>query len=286
MKKGIKIGIAIVCAVLIALVLWFLLGSVSPFESIRKAHNQPKALVSLQQQAPEIADEMHITAHRGVNALAPENTLPAYEKAIELGYYSAECDIKQTADGRWVLYHDPLLYTRFLKTGTVGGKDFKTLRSFEYKTGTDFWNCSGLQIPTLEEYLDLFVGTETRPQIEIKTSRYDSLSTVIDAVKERGLEKTAIIISFDLEQLKEIRKYDNEIELWYLVYKINQTKIDEAKALGNCWLSADAGVNNKKTISMCLEQDVGLSLWTINKVQKAEELHALGVRYIETDILY
>ena len=250
MKKKTKIFLFIVIAVIFALLLWLLCGPFSPFARMRKLYNQPQELVSLAQEAPDIAEEMFITAHRGVNAQAPENTLPAYEKAIEHGYYSAECDVKQTADGTWVLYHDPLLYSRFLKGGTVGDKDLKTLKEYQYKTGTAFWDYPDLRIPTLEEYLDLFVGNKTRPQIEIKTSNYNSLSTIVDALKAKGLEKSAIIISFDIEQLKEIRKYNSKIELWYLVYNINQKRIDEAKSLGNCWISADFGSITKR-ISSC-----------------------------------
>ena len=114
-KKKSKIVLIIISIILLALVLFALFGSYSPFEGIRKTHYKSQTLISLSDEAPEIADSINITAHRGVNALAPENTVPAYEKAIELGYYSAECDIKQTSDGTWVLYHDPVLFTRFLK---------------------------------------------------------------------------------------------------------------------------------------------------------------------------
>ena len=286
MSKKKKIVILILALVFCAFLLWFFLGSFSPFEGIRKMHYQPKSLISLQDEAPDIASEMYITAHRGVNMQAPENTLPAYEKAVALGYYSAECDIKQTSDGAWVLYHDPLLLTRFGKCGAVGDKDLSTLQSYPYKTGTAFWEYGDLRIPTLEEYLDVFVGSSTRPQIEIKTSNYDSLKSVVDAIKAKGLEKSAIIIDFDLEHLQEIRSYDSEIELWYLVYGINQKKIDEAKSLGNCWISADFGLNNQKDIELCLSQDVGLSLWTVNKPEDARKLYEMGVRYIETDIMY
>lgn len=285
-KKKSKIVLITISIILLALMLFALFGSYSPFESIRKSHYKAQTLISLSDEAPEIADSIHITAHRGVNSLAPENTVPAYQKSVDLGYYSAECDIKQTSDGTWVLYHDPVLFTRFLKSGTVGGKNLNTLKSYEYKTGSAFWEYPDLRIPTLDEYLDCFADTKTRPQIEIKTSNYDSLKSVIDAVKKRGLEKSAIIISFDLEQLKEIRKYDKDIELWYLVYKIDQKKIDEAKSIGNCWLSADFSLNNEKTISLCLEQNVGLSLWTVNKPEDVKKLYDMGVRYIETDRLY
>ena len=285
MNKRLKILLVIIGILLFTGLMFCLIGPFSPFEGLRKAYNKPTELVSLSESEPEIAEKMHITAHRGVNMLAPENTIPAYKKSVELGYYSAECDIKQTSDGEWVLYHDPILFTRFQKFGAVGDKDLKTIKSYEYKTGSAFWQYPGLRIPTLDEFLDCFVGSDTRPQIEIKTSNYDSLSSVVEAVKKKGLEKQAIIISFDYEQLEEIRKTDKDIELWYLVYKIKQSDIDKAKSLSNCWISADFGLNNEKTIKLCAEQNIGLSLWTVNKPSDAKKLYDMGVRYIETDLL-
>ncbi len=261
-----------------------LMSTSSPIFLLKKAVNKPEPLIPLS-QSTVIAEEMHITAHRGVNAQAPENTLPAYEKAVELGYYSAECDIKLTKDGVWVLSHDSLVSSSFWQVGLIKNTDFETLRTYDYNTGAGFWLYPDLKIPTLDEFLDVFVGSKTRPQIEIKTDDYDNLDTVLDAVNAKGLHDAAIIISFDLEQLQIIRELDPDIELWYLCYRISQKKIDEAKSLGNCWLSADVKVNTKKTITRALDQGVGLSLWTVDTVKKAEKLYDMGVRYIETDKL-
>lgn len=256
----------------------------SPVLYLKQMANQPKELISIA-DSDVIKQPMHITAHRGVNGLAPENTLPSYELAVEHGYYSAECDIKLTSDNVWVLSHDSLVSSNFWQLGTIAHTDFATLRTYPYNSGANFWLYPDLRIATLDEFLDVFAGSNTRPQIEIKTSNYDMLHTVLEAVRAKGMEKQAIIISFDLKQLQIIRDLDPDIELWYLVYGITQKKIDAAKALGNCWLSADRKTNNERTIRLALSQDVGLSLWTVDSVKDAEKLYNMGVRYIETDRL-
>ncbi len=261
-----------------------LMSPTSPVFLLKKAANQPKELYSISDSAV-IEEKMHITAHRGVNAEAPENTLPAYQKAVEYGYYSAECDIKLTSDNVWVLAHNNNLGSKFWQQGLVAKTDFETLRTYTYCSGANFWTFPDLKIPTLDEFLDVFVGCETRPQIEIKTSNYDMLHTVIDAVRAKGLASQAIIISFDLKQLRILREYDKDIELWYLCYMITQKKIDEAKSLGNCWLSADYATNTVKTISKALDQNVGVSVWTVDTIKDAEKMYKLGMRYIETDRL-
>ena len=270
----------IISAVLVPL----FMAAGSPVLYLKQMANQPKELISIA-DSTVIEEPLHITAHRGVNGLAPENTLPSYQLAVEHGYYSAECDIKLTSDNVWVLSHDSLVSSSFWQWGLIAKTDFATLRTYTYDSGANFWTYPDLHIATLDEFLDVFAGSETRPQIEIKTSNYDMLYTVLDAVRAKGMEKQAIIISFDLKQLQIIRELDPDIELWYLVYAITQKKIDEAKALGNCWLSADRKTNNESMIRRALSQDVGLSLWTVDSVKDAEKLYNMGVRYIETDRL-
>lgn len=229
-------------------------------------------------------EEMFITAHRGVTAYAPENTLPAYEKSVELGYYTAECDIRLTKDGVWVLHHNGDL-AMFGKEGTIEDHTYEELCSYKYVRGT---NCDmeGLKICTLDEFLDVFVGTSTRPQIEIKTETYDTLGTVVDAVEKKRMAEQSIVISFDLEQLRIIHELNPDIELWYLVGKITPECIAEAKALSEkVWLSPCYDDNDEESIKLAIDAGIGVSFWTVDTVEDAKKLFNMGVKYIETDIL-
>ena len=143
-----------------------------------------------------------------------------------------------------------------------------------------------MRIPTLDEYLDIFVGSDTRPQIEIKADNYDLLYTVVDAVKEKGLAENAIVISFDLEQLKVINQLDPNIELWYLIDEITPENIAEAQAVSEkVWLSPNFSKNNQASIQLALDAGIGVSFWTVNTIEDAKMLYDMGVRYMETDIL-
>lgn len=283
MIKMINVLNKIITAVLVPI---FMLP-ISPVLLIKKAIYKPFELTSLEDSDYSyLADELYITAHRGVTAVAPENTIPAYEEAVRLGYYSAECDIKLTSDNVWVLAHNSDLNSRMWQLGNVEDTDFATLRTYSYKNGTNFWKYKDLKMPTLDEFLDVFVGSETRPQIEIKCDNLDLLYTVVDAVKAKGLEKTAIIISFSLDQLKVIHDYDSSIELWYLVDEVTQDNINAAKALGsNVWLSANFAKNDAQSIKLAVDNNIGVSYWTVDTVEDAKMLYDMGVRYIETDRL-
>lgn len=257
-----------------------------PFVHVAKIFNRPFELISLSENNIGSADDpIYLTAHRGITAVAPENSLPAYEKAVELGFYSAECDIRLTKDGHWVLLHNDDVNGRFCQFGEVEEMTLEEVRKLRFKNGSNFWAYENLGMPTLEEYLDVFVGSSTRPQIEIKSDNFDMLHTILEAVEERGLKEQSIIISFDLEQLKAIRKLDSEIELWYLIDKIDEKNIAEAKELGNTWLSPNLAANDKASIKLAVDNGIGLSFWTVNTVEDAKMLYDMGVRYMETDTL-
>lgn len=257
-----------------------------PFVHVAKLFNRPFELISLSENGVGSPDDpIYLTAHRGITAVAPENSLPAYEKAVELGFYSAECDIRLTKDGHWVLLHNDDVNGRFCQFGAVEDMTLEEVRKLRFKNGSNFWAYEGLGMPTLEEYLDVFVGSSTKPQIEIKSENYDRLYTILEAVEAKGLTKQSIIISFDLEQLKAIRALNKDIELWYLIDKIDEKNIAEAKELGNTWLSPNLAANDTQSIQLAVDNGIGLSFWTVNTIEDAKMLYSMGVRYMETDKL-
>lgn len=257
-----------------------------PFLSIAKIIYAEKEVISLSENGVGTEDDpVYLTAHRGITAYAPENTIPSYEKAVELGFYTAECDIQLTKDNVWVLNHNSDTNSMFFEMGEISDYTLEELKTFTYKSGVNFWQ-EGLKIATLDEYLDVFVGTETRPQIEIKADGYEMLYTVVEAVEAKGLVEEAIVISFDFEQLEVIHELNPEIELWYLIDEITAEEIEKAQALGdNVWLSPDFEENDRDSVQLALDAGIGVSFWTVNTVEDAKMLYDMGVRYIETDIL-
>ena len=259
----------------------------SPTYPIIVLFNQPQQLISLSENGVGSAeDPVYLTAHRGVNALAPENSLPSFEEAVNNGYYSAECDIQLTKDNKWVVIHNAEVDDRFCQFGKIADLTLDELKTFSYCWGPNLWKYKDTRIPTLEEYLDVFVGTDTRPQIEIGIENYDLLYTIVDAISERDLDDQAIILTYNLKQLKMIHELNPDIELWYMVEKMTPEVIAEAKELGdNVWLSSDYENNTEEDIKLALNKNINFSLFTVNTVEEAKVLYDMGVRYIETDIL-
>ena len=259
----------------------------SPTHPIIVLFNQPKQLISLSENGVGSAeDPVYLTAHRGVHALAPENSLPSFEEAVNNGYYSAECDIQLTKDNKWVVIHNAEVDGRFCQYGKIKDLTLEELKTFSYCWGANLWKYKDTRIPTLEEYLDVFVGTDTRPQIEIGVENYDMLYSIVEAISERDLDEQAIVLTYNLKQLRAIRELNPDIELWYLVDEMTPEIIAQAKELGgNVWLSASYDKNTEENIKLAKSEGINFSLFTVNTVEEAKALYDMGVRYIETDIL-
>jgi glycerophosphoryl diester phosphodiesterase len=258
-----------------------------PFVHVVKLFNLPSEVVTISDKGIEkTGDPIYFTAHRGVTSVAPENTIPAYEEAVRLGYYSAECDIQRTKDGVWVLLHNDTVDKWFCEYGPIKDVTYAEASKYSFKGGSNFWAYDDLRIPTLDEFLDVFVGTNTRPQIEIKAETYDTLHEVVEAVEKKGLVESSIVISFDLQQLREIYKLNDKIELWYLVDRITEENIAEARSISDkVWLSANFDKNDRRSVQLALDSGIDVSYWTVNTIEDAKMMYDLGVRYLETDIL-
>lgn len=258
-----------------------------PFVHVVKLFNLPSEVVTISDKGIEKpGDPIYFTAHRGVTSVAPENTIPAYEEAVRLGYYSAECDIQRTKDGVWVLLHNDTVDKWFCEYGPIKDVTYAEASKYSFKGGSNFWAYDDLRIPTLDEFLDVFVGTNTRPQIEIKAETYDTLHEVVEAVEKKGLVESSIVISFDLQQLREIYKLNDKIELWYLVDRITEENVAEARSISDkVWLSANFDKNDRRSVQLALDSGIDVSYWTVNTVEDAKMMYDLGVRYLETDIL-
>lgn len=260
---------------------------ISPTYPVIVLFNQPKELISLSENGVGTAeDPVYLTAHRGVHALAPENSLPSFEEAVNNGYYSAECDIQLTKDNKWVVIHNAEVDGRFCQYGKIADLTLEELKTFSYMWGANVWKYKDSRIPTLEEYLDVFVGTSTRPQIEIGIPDFEYLGDIVKAIEERELVNQAIVLTYNLKQLKAIHELNPDIELWYLVDEMTPEIIAEAKALGdNVWLSASYDKNTEENIKLAKSENINFSLFTVNTLEEAKALYDMGVRYIETDTL-
>jgi glycerophosphoryl diester phosphodiesterase len=139
------------------------------------------------ERVPHFADlPVANIAHAGAQGHAPDNTLEAFELALEMGADTLEMDAQITADGEIVLHHDGTVDRQTDGTGAVVEltlaelKELDAGHGFEDDDGGFPWRGQGVEIPTLEEVFDAF--PDTYLIVELKT---DGGPAIVDAVVER-----------------------------------------------------------------------------------------------------
>jgi len=100
---------------------------------------------------------VRISLHRGANRYAPENTTPAYEKAIRMGVDFVEFDVRTTKDGKWYLLHDGNLNRTTDGVGPIldANSSVVSALSAGAKFGAPY---AGVKVPSLDEFLDVVSG--------------------------------------------------------------------------------------------------------------------------------
>lgn len=153
-----------------------------------------------------------VISHRGANLHAPQNTLPAFEKSLEIGVDGFETDIHVTIDGVPVVCHNYDIDETSDGKGFIAEKTLEELRSYDFGS---YFNkkFAGTKIPTLDEFLTLCEGADIEVlNIELKSPKQKESGIVaktIEAVKAHGLFDKLIISSFDSALLAEAKQIDN-----------------------------------------------------------------------------
>lgn len=154
-------------------------------------------------------------AHRGGSALAPENTLLAFQRALSWwGADVLELDVQPTADGRAVVVHDPTLDRTTDASGPVAGRTLPELRDvdagyrFTPDGGATFpFRGRGVGLATLDEVLDTFPAA--RINVEVKDGR--AQAAVLRAITERRAEHRVLVAAGDSRDRRLFRRYPGPV---------------------------------------------------------------------------
>ena len=207
-----------------------------------------------------VKHSVEIIAHRGANREAPENTLPAFEKALAMGVDGIELDVQITSDGVPIIHHDPV----------VGGQPIVGMTVAELKKLKP--------APTLAEVLTLVNG-QCRLYVEVKAP------TATDAVIHllAPHHEWCAIHSFD-HRIAAVASLFTECPTGILLvsYLVKTVPAMEAANARDVWQQADF-------VDRALVTDVHLAggrviAWTVNDANRARELIDLGVDGICTDL--
>lgn len=226
--------------------------------------------------------EYYLTAHRGLSSVAPENTAAALEQAGKAGYYAAEFDIMLTSDGVWVLMHDDKVDRMTDGEGEVGSFTYEEISKLKIDSGKGVENYPDERIITLEEAIAICRKYSMRPMIEVKDGEPEDMRGLLTAIRLMGI-KDALIIDFNSDRIRELRRLDSEIELWYLDSKIDEDSLEFAKENNTAIAFNHKKLVNYSVIKSAKQEGITLAAWTVDFMPFMDILTSLGVNYITTN---
>jgi glycerophosphoryl diester phosphodiesterase len=145
----------------------------------------------------KLARPFRIIAHRGASGYAPENTMAAFVRAVDMGATEVETDVALTRDGHLLLFHDDTLERTTNGSGLPELYTLEELKRLDAGSWVDprlSWDRDyrGEQLITLDELLDRF-GDALTYHVEIKKEMLGLVPTLIGAIADRGLTGNVFI---------------------------------------------------------------------------------------------
>lgn len=222
---------------------------------------------------------MQVIAHRGASGHRPENTLPAYELAIEMRADMIEIDLHKTKDGHIVVTHDAELPG----LGEIADRTLQELRSLDMGEGE--------RIPVLDDVLDDF-ASRIAFNLEIKwgtAGDYEGLEEqTLEALGRRGLGSDILFSSFRRSVLRRLRELDAEARLALLVTPESKTysldsALDHAAALGCEALNPHWAQVDEELVERSHGAGLAVNVYTVNEIAGMRRMLELGVDGVFTN---
>ncbi len=230
-------------------------------------------------ETAEFRRDTLVIAHRGASQGAPENTLAAFQQAIDEGADAIELDVQQTADGEIVVIHD-----KDVKRVTGADGNVWELTAAEISrldAGSSFsQSFKGTQIPTLAQTADL-AGSQTSLMIELKINGHNPNLTrdVLDLARNADTLQRYSFISLDYDALQQIRRLDPDQNIGLLI----SANIGNINSLDVDFLALSKSLVDPSLVAEAREMERPVYVWTIDDENEMFRMLDLGVDGIITN---
>jgi len=267
---------------------------------------------------PQTSRTFDIEGHRGCRGLMPENTLPAFLKAIDLGVNTLELDVVVSRDQQLVVSHDPFFSADFTLDPDgkpISGDQQKQLNLFQmdyaeirrYDVGSlgnkRFPEQRRLKTykPLLSEvfretrrYIQAHGLTQVRYNVETKsTPAGDGIfnpkpeifaKLLYDEILKNEIQKYVMVQSFDVRTLQEFRKYQVKLPLVLLVENRDgiQRNIDRLGFQPDVY-SPNFLLVDEPTVTYCRQRGILIIPWTVNEEADMQSMKKLSLNGLITD---
>lgn len=218
-----------------------------------------------------------VFAHRGGSKLAPENTIPAFDRGMAAGADGLELDVHLSRDGIVVVHHDRLLDRTTRGRGPVCDRTAGEL--------------AALDVPTLADVLARY--RQARLIIELKEERADLARAVVDEVRRADAAARVCVGSFSVRALRAVRTFGPEIAT-------SGGSLEVRFALYRSWINLSPGrppyrafqvpetsgrtrVVSPRFVRLAHEAGIAVQVWTVDDPADIRRLLDWGVDGIISD---
>jgi len=248
-----------------------------------------------------MSTEPLIIGHRGASALAPENTLAAFTRALHTGADGIEFDVRLSYDGVPVVIHDASLARTALIDRLVSELTSEELQKIDVGTWFDRrqlphqTNYAGEKLPTLSQVFDLFRQNNALLHLEMKCgpSEADSLATAVsNLISGSSILDRVIVESFDLSATAVVKKIDPRIRTAALFEPkfsrpvstvLRMKMVDLAVACGADEIALHHSLASHRLLEKARRAGLSIVIWTVDSAQWVERALSLGVKALITN---
>jgi len=230
-----------------------------------------------------------IIGHRGYPAKYPENTLAAFQGAIDAGAVMVELDVMLSRDRKVVVIHDATLERTTNGKGSVADFTLAELQQLDAGSWFDA-QFADQQLPALTEVLDLVNG-RAYVNIEIKSEAYESHhppdaieKQVVDLLRQKQLVDSVIISSFNVKFLEQIASMKQAPAIAF----ISENPADE-KTVQMCtrlkvfsW-HPDHKIVTPAQVELMHARGIKVFPWTVNELEDFDAMQDLKVEGVITN---
>lgn len=237
-----------------------------------------------------------ILGHRGASAVAPENTLAAFKRAMRDGADGIEFDVRLSRDHVPVVIHDATLKRTGLIDRFVCELTAKELGEvdvggwFAARTQTGAQSFAGEKLPTLAQVFELFSTNTGVLYIEMKCNAGEGAALAAEVVRlsrESRMPNRVVVASFDLDAIAKVKRIDAGIRTAALfepklsrpISTVRRLKmVDTALDVGADEIALHHTLASPRVTEKAKREGLEIVVWTVDDPQWLPRARALGVK--------
>lgn len=221
-------------------------------------------------------------AHRGASGrgLAPENTLAAFEKALDIGVDMLEIDVRLTGDGQLIVLHDPSLDRTTDCEGIVREMGLDEIRKADAGDGE--------RVPILREVFDL---ARNRAPILLEIKSDFIAERVVQAIADAQIEEQVVVQSFNPQTVERVKRLAPHLPSSLLIGELPTTPsrvrarrlVSQVLEVGANTLSIWHATLTPSLIEEMRKRGIAVWAWTVDEEITMRDLAMMGVQGLVTN---